>query len=368
MQSHVKLQPFHNRDSHVQWTCWIQIEFSFTPLSHQNDNECSSCQRLISHHVCWQWLYHYLWWNSSLHIFTFTAHFISTSASNYLWFLSTWIQLFILFTTFISLLPYFHCLHCFVFFAFLASMTLQCMFSDDDLTLLSNNSEYESFLTLTILICLLIYTTSSVASAVRSVKNVLLNKNHYTKQILKGYNLKHIQLLFWFNIFNNSSLPQEVLQTQWTVILDTFLFKLNQSGHSDRDVSSLNVNKKVERIKCYLHFSLWHWMPSHLWILKDTMNDKEIAIIINYTSASVFRQIQFSNFVQQVFLDFHKPLNFTERLRKSIWGFLLWHTKLKNLLYLHLNSHSSEVQKYKLVVTVLWRQKRQIIRKGKREG
>jgi len=59
-------------------------------------------------------------------------------------------------------------------------MTLQCMFSDDDLTLMSNNSEYESSVTSTILTSLLTYTASSV----RSVKNVLLNRDHYTMHIL----------------------------------------------------------------------------------------------------------------------------------------------------------------------------------------
>jgi len=87
-----------------------------------------------------------------------------------------------------------------------ASITLQSTSSDDNLTLLSNDSEYKSSITSIDLIFLSTYTTSLATLATRFVKNVLLNKDHYAKQILKDYNLKHIRLLFQFNIFSNSSL------------------------------------------------------------------------------------------------------------------------------------------------------------------
>ena len=77
------------------------------------------------------------------------------------------------------------------------------------------------------------------------------------------------------------------------------------------------------------------------------MNDKEITIKINNANVLIFKWIQFLNFVHQVFLDFHDLLNFAERLREPIQGFLLWHTNLKNMLYLYLSSHSRKMQKYK---------------------
>lgn len=46
---------------------------------------------------------------------------------------------------------------------------------------------------------------------------------------------------------------------------------------------------KVKRIERHLHFPAWHLIPPHQWISEATLNDKEIAITINHTSASVFR-------------------------------------------------------------------------------
>lgn len=112
-------------------------------------------------------------------------------------------------------------------FCLSVSMTLQCVFSDNDQTLLLNNSKYESSVMLINLICLLFYTASSAASAARSAKNILLNWDHYIMHILRDYNLNYIQLLYQFDIFSNLNLLWKVLQTQWIITLNTLLSELN---------------------------------------------------------------------------------------------------------------------------------------------
>jgi len=228
-----------------------------------------------------------------------------------------------------------------------ASMTLECTSSDDDLTLLPDDSECGSSVTSTIATCLSTYTAPSA----RPIELVPLNRDCYAMQILRGYDLDHVRLLFRFGIFSDSSLPRHVLRTRWKPVLGTFLSKLDQSDQPRRDVLPLSVNEMVERIERCLHFSSRHWVPLQLWI-PEVMDDKEISIKINDASASVFRRIQFSDVVRQAFLEFYGPLDFAERHRGPIRGFLLWHRALKNLLYVHLSRYPSEVQKYKLIATV----------------
>lgn len=84
-------------------------------------------------------------------------------------------------------------------------MTLKCISSDDDLTLLPDDSEYKSSVTSTITTCL-------STPLVRPFEHVPLNRDCYAVQILRGYDLDHIRLLFRFSIFSDSSLPGRVLR------------------------------------------------------------------------------------------------------------------------------------------------------------
>ena len=164
--------------------------------------------------------------------------------------------------------------------------------------------------------------------------------------ILRGFDLRSIQLLCRFSTFSDPALPRRELRTRWKATLRSFLLRTGGTSISQEDVSRLDVDETVERLLQLLGpCQVWRRFPSWSpWQGLQELDSDRIASDIHEASVSAFQGIRFRDLVQLAV----RPAADVD----SIYAFFFWHRALSDRLRHFLQRHPEQVGKYYQVETV----------------
>lgn len=161
------------------------------------------------------------------------------------------------------------------------------------------------------------------------------------KQILRGYDIQDIRLLYRFFPFDDLGVLHALLRDRWVPFLNA-LICIGEAAYSREFVDALSIDQTINEISKWLQLPLsipesrceWTWA----WTQHGALNEATSTIVYNIDkgSCSQFAKIPFQDLVKQAL----------GGDAKSLLKFIAEHVRLSIRISRHLREFPNEVPKY----------------------
>lgn len=168
------------------------------------------------------------------------------------------------------------------------------------------------------------------------------------KQIIRGYDIQDIRLLYRFFPFDDLGSLHALLRNRWVPFLNALLIHIGEDAYGREFVDALSVDQTINEISKWLHLPFstqesrcewaWAWTQERAW--NETAST--IAYNIEKDSCSQFAKIPFQDLIKQA-------LGGDAR---SLPDFIAEHVCLSIRISRHLREFPEEVPKYAQVQKV----------------